>query len=297
AQIQLITYNEFLPLMLGENAIAEYTNYDETVNAGIANEFSTAAYRFGHSMLSPQLKCTGGNDLALRDAFFNPTIIGDGGIDCFLSGLAEQKAQNIDPFVIDDVRNFLFGPPGSGGFDLASLNIQRGRDHGIPAYNEVRGALGLTLASNFADITSDLELQQKLASVYDSVDDVDLWIGGLAEDHINGGLVGEVFNTIIADQFGRLRDGDRFFYLSELDHLLAVDPTFESTTLASVIRRNSDAEVQDNVFVISKGVPEPSAIIPLVALGMLGLVGSFYQARVKVDEVSNSLLSYLKSNR
>lgn len=50
--------------------------------------------------------------------------------------------------VIDDVRNFLFGPPGSGGMDLPALNIQRSRDMGLPSYNQARLDFGLPAAAN-----------------------------------------------------------------------------------------------------------------------------------------------------
>ena len=56
--------------------------------------------------------------------------------------------------MVDDVRNFLFGPPGADGFDLAALNIQRGRDHGLPSYNDARAALGLSRAQSFAEVSS-----------------------------------------------------------------------------------------------------------------------------------------------
>ena len=118
-------------------------------NPGIANKFSTAAYRFGHSMLSTdcyRLNNDGttiaDGNLSLRDAFFAPQQVTDHGIDSLLLGAASQQAQEIDASVVDDVRNFLFGPPGSGGFDLAALNIQRGRDHGLPDYNQARAGPG-----------------------------------------------------------------------------------------------------------------------------------------------------------
>ena len=90
--------------------------------------------------------------------------------------------QEIDRFMIDGVRNFLFGPPGAGGFDLASLNIQRGRDHGLPTYNQTRIDFGLAPATSFADISSDPDTQAALSAAYTSSDDVDIWVGGLAED-------------------------------------------------------------------------------------------------------------------
>jgi len=280
AEIQAITYNEFLPILLGEDVLDPYSGYDDTVNAGISNEFAHAAFRVGHTMLSSELQRinndgTDAGSLFLRDSFFKPDLVINEGIDSVLLGLASQKAQNVDTLIIDDVRNFLFGPPGSGGFDLASLNIQRGRDHGLPSYNEVRIGLGLGGYSSFAEITSDLSVQNALASVYDTVDDIDLWIGGLAEDHINGGLLGEVFSEIIADQFRRSRDGDRFFYLNDSD-LLSMVPDIGSTTLSDVIRRNSTiTNIQDNAFIVSKSVPEPSSTVSLLALGVLGVGAAF----------------------
>ena len=238
AELQIITYNEFLPALLGPLAPqAADVSYSATVNPSIANEFSTAFYRFGHSMLSPNLLLVDqdhlGEELALRDAFFNPEFLGGpdlnspvdtGNIDRILKGLAFQLAQQVDSRLVDDVRNFLFGPPGAGGLDLASLNMQRGRDHGLPDYNALRVAYGLTPKTAFLDpgdgsgMTTDADVAAKMASVYgNDINNVDPWIGGLAEDHVPGASVGELVGTALRDQFARLRDGDRFFYLTDPD--------------------------------------------------------------------------------
>lgn len=256
AQIQVITYREFLPALLGNRPLSRYRGYDRNMNGGIRNSFSTAAYRFGHSALSPTLLRldSNGNEIAegnlpLSSAFFSPFRVTDeGGIEPLLRGLASQECQRIDPFVVDGVRNFLFGDPGAGGFDLASLNIQRGRDHGIPSYNDVSESLGLGRAQDFSDVSSDPEIQNRLSSVYDSVDDVDLWVGGLSEDPISGSHLGELFSTILKRQFEALRNGDRFWYEETLsrDEIRSV----ERTKLSDIIRRNTDIgdEIQDDVF-------------------------------------------------
>ena len=277
AKIQKITYEEYLPILLGQNTLTPFSGYDDTVNAGISNEFSTAAFRVGHTQLSPDLLLVDddGNQssVSLRDSFFNPDFVKDNGIDSLLLGLASQKAQEVDTLVIDDVRNFLFGPPGAGGFDLVSLNIQRGRDHGLTSYNQTRQALGLGAISTFLELTGgDADLAAKFASIYDSIDDVDLWIGGLAESHINGGLVGQTFSSIISDQFLRLRDGDRFFYLNDLEHINILDPNFGKTSLSGIIRGNSSiTNIQNNAFIVSKDVPEPASLLSL--LGFLAIMG------------------------
>jgi len=128
--------------------------------------------------------------------------------------------------------------------------MQRGRDHGLPRYNVMRQDFGLAPKASFADVTSDPIMQTKLASCYATVDDIDAWIGGLVEDHVNGGQVGELIFTVLRNQFMRLRDGDRFWYQTYfpaawVDHL-------QSQTLAMIIRRNASIgqELQRDVFIV-----------------------------------------------
>jgi hypothetical protein len=258
AEVQEITYTEFLPGLLGPAGMSTYTGYHRNTNPGIDSLFSTACYRFGHSMLSPtllrldsSLNTIPAGDLPLANAFFDPDeIITNGGIDPLLRGLAHQVAQEVDTMIVDGVRNFLFGPPGAGGFDLASLNIQRGRDHGLPSYNQSRIDLGLTAKTSFAEISSDPAVQARLAHAYGSVDDIDVWVGGLAEDHVPGALVGELVFTVLSRQFERTRDGDSYWCAIYMPpSLLAL---VESQTLAKVIRRNTGIqgnEIPDNVFI------------------------------------------------
>ena len=298
AMMQRITYTEFLPVLLGDNALSPYIGYRSEVDGAVSNFFSTASYRFGHSALSSQLLRldSNGDDvteghLPLRNAFFAPQRLSEGGLEPVLRGLASQRHQEIDLFIIDDVRNFLFGQPGTGGFDLVSLNIQRGRDHGLPSYNDARRALGLTPAQRFSDISSNMSIQVRLSNAYGNVEDIDAWVGGLAEDHVNGAMMGELNFTVIKQQFENLRDGDRFWY----ENMMASEEVMEieSTTLADIIRRNTDIndEIQDNVFmamhtkeVISSKQPASSSgggminITLLILLGFIGVISQLFIA-------------------
>lgn len=256
AEIQHVTYREFLPLLLGPNALAPYRGYQPGVNAAIDNTFATAGYRLGHSMLSPSLQRLDRNGqsiaqgpLRLKDAFFNPAAVSSLGIEPYLRGMAKQKAQELDNQIVDDVRNFLFGAPGAGGFDLASLNIQRGRDHGLASYNQTRVAYGLPRLTSWNQVSSDPNVRTKLASLYTSPDQVDLWVGGLAEDHAPGALVGPTLLAILKDQFERLRDGDRFWYEGYLPASLL--ETVRGQNLTRIIRRNTGiaGEIQNNVWI------------------------------------------------
>jgi hypothetical protein len=257
AQIQNITYDEYLPSLLGEGALDEYQGYDSNVDATVSNEFSTALFRYGHSTIEEVMLRLDeeGNEipeghLTLRDAFWDPKkVTEEGGIDPILRGIVTLVMEKVDTKFVDSLRNFLFGQPGQGGMDLASLNIQRGRDHGLADYNTVREALGLERRESFSDITSDPILAEKLELAYGSVDNIDLWVGALAEDHVPGSSVGETLQAGMKDQFERLRDGDRFYYEGDPSLSKADKEMIRNVTLADIIKRNTDIEnIADNAF-------------------------------------------------
>src|SRR5215475_12763065 len=120
-ELQVITYNEFLPALLGPSPLRPYTGYKDDVNSGISTEFSTAAYRIGHTLVNDDVEFLDneGNpireELALDDAFFNPDPLKETGADPVLKYLATDNAQSVDTKIVGALRNFHFGEPGEGG--------------------------------------------------------------------------------------------------------------------------------------------------------------------------------------
>ena len=254
AEMQVIVYCEFLPALLGPGAIAPYGGYNGHVNPGISNVFSTSCYRVGHSMIPTTLPLGKGEPgLPLREGFFRPALIDDRGIEPFLRGLAYEPIQEIDCEVVEELRTFLFrefNPASNRLLDLAALNIQRGRDHGLADYNQCREDFGLARRTSFSEITSNAALAAGLEAVYGDVGDIDSWVGGLAEDHADGAAVGELIYTVLKDQFERTRDGDRFYFENDPDLSDDLDD-LKATTLSQIVERNTTIEgLPDNVFVV-----------------------------------------------
>src|SRR5262245_38050917 len=255
AEIASITYNEFLPHLIGPNAIKSYTGYKPDVDPRITMEFAGAAFRFGHSIVSAETERIDNNGevtgpvLELKDTFFLPAdqFNADGGSDGFLRHLGSDLSQAMDARIVDDLRNFLFDPPVAN--DLAAINIQRGRDLGNGTLNETRQSLGLAPYTDFSQITNDQATVDALQKAFGSVDKVDLWTGGLSEGHASGAMVGPTFQAIIARQFENLRDGDRFWFENQGFDPATLDQ-IKHTTLSDVIERNTDTKImQDDAFV------------------------------------------------
>lgn len=280
AEIAHITYSEFLPSLLGRGAISRYEGYDPSVNASMNEEFAGAAFRFGHSIVSANLQRLAedgsavGPELSLKDAFFQTTsdFAANGGVAGFLRKLASDVSNELDVFIVDDLRNFLNVPGAS--MDLAAINIQRGRDLGLGSLNQTRVALGLKAYSSFAEITSDASIAASLEAAYGSVDNLDLWIGGLAEDHGQGAMVGETFQIIIANQFEALRDGDRLWYENQGFDRRTLDQ-INNTKLSDLIQLNTDVKhIQDDVFRYVDRHGSDSVVDPTVRQLLIGKDGS-----------------------
>lgn len=259
AEIQNITYSEFLPALLGPNAISTYQGYNSSVNPAITQEFSDAAFRFGHSIVSgEETKLDNqGNPMetqSLADAFTDTPsdVAANGGVDALLAGQISDVAQADDVYAVPELRNLLAAPPDAQ--DLIAIDIQRERDVGLGTLNETRTALGLAPYTSFDQITSDPTVASHLQQEFGSVDNVDLFIGGLAEDHAAGAMVGPTFQAIIAQQFENLRDGDRLWWQNEGFDSATINQ-IQNTTLSDVIMRNTDINaVQANAFVAADRV-------------------------------------------
>lgn len=230
AQIQHITFNEWLPIIIGPGFSRAFglavrrrgfsNDYDPSINPNMNNEFSTAAYRFGHSLVQGSLdlfsKTGSVSTVRLRDNFNSPHLIqNEGRFDDLVRGLVQVAGQSFDNFVTQDLSNHLFQTPRFDfGMDLMSLNLHRGRDHGIATYNSIREVCGLRRAVTFQDLSDQIKPQliRTLEKLYRSPDDIDFFAGGMSETPLRGSLLGWTFTCVIGDQFARLKRADRFFY-------------------------------------------------------------------------------------
>jgi hypothetical protein len=194
---------------------------------------------------------------------------------------------------VEDVRNLLFGNGGLGGQDLMALDVQRGRDHGIPSYNALRAAMGLPAVTSFAQITSNPAVQKELEEAYPGgVNTIDAFEGGLAEDHVKGSDVGPLFQAIMVNQFTRLRDGDRFFYLNENFNAEENRILSQGSSLAKVIENNTNVTgLQANVFLFSASIGGSVLLPPGAPKPPPGQPGPFANLTVHLEDSDGDILA------
>uniref|UniRef100_A0AAY4DN87 Peroxidase n=1 Tax=Denticeps clupeoides TaxID=299321 RepID=A0AAY4DN87_9TELE len=266
AQMQHITYSQWLPKILGEAGIkrmGEYHGYNPNVNSGIFNAFATAAFRFGHTLINPILYRLDENfqaipqgHISLHKAFFSPfRIVNEGGIDPLLRGLfgVAGKMRVSTQMLNTELTERLFSMAHAVALDLAAMNIQRGRDHGIPPYNDYRVFCNLSTAQSFDDLRNEIRnpnVREKLQRLYGTPLNIDLFPALMAEDLVPGSRLGPTLMCLLAAQFKRLRDGDRFWYENAGVFSPAQLTQLRQASLARVLCDNGDniTQVQQDVF-------------------------------------------------
>ncbi|XP_017784906.1 PREDICTED: dual oxidase isoform X2 [Nicrophorus vespilloides] len=276
ASIQNIIFYEYLPAFLGQE-MPEYEGYKQEVHPGVTHVFQTSAFRFGHSLIPPGLyrrdgKCkfkkTSMGHLAIRLCstwWDSNDVLSNNSLEELLMGMTSQLAEREDSVLCSDVRDKLFGPMEFSRRDLGALNIMRGRDNGLPDYNTIRAQYKLPKKTEWNDINPKLfearpEILRVLVAAYNNdINNVDVYIGGMLESY---GKPGELFTTVIIEQFNRIRESDRFWFENKDNGMFTDQEITElkKITLWDVIVNSTDIkpnEIQNNVFFWKEGDPCP----------------------------------------
>ena len=198
------------------------SKYNQNANPSVLNEFATAAFRFGHSMINSLFKVIFTNQeifWRLSDLFNGKKFNGNHLIDIepMILGLLNQNAQKVDGSFANEISDHLFqehSPKRQTQFggDLVARNIQRGRDHGIPDYNTFRKICNLQPITSWTQkpIEMSPEMWSRFRALYRNVDDIDLYPAAIAENPVDrDALLGPTFSCLIGLQFHNLKYGDR----------------------------------------------------------------------------------------
>lgn len=263
-QMQHITYNEFLPILFGSNIMETYHltpnmsdnyRYNYSINPSIGNYFATAAFRFAHTIIPGLMKLlandtTSPEYIQLHKMLFDPfKLYVPGEMDKVLRGAMDTNIEASDPYFTNELKQHLFEKAGEKnhsvqlcGLDLVSLNIQRGRDHGLPGYTKWREYCRLEVPNSFNDLKNymDTNSVDNIRSIYATVNDIDLYTGALSEIPINGSILGPTITCLLLDQFVRIKFGDRFWYENKNVFTPEQLNEIKKTTLANIICDNSD---------------------------------------------------------
>ena len=179
---------------------------------------------------------------------------------------ATSPSMETNRFINSAVRNHL--RVNRDQVDLASMTIQRGRDHEISGYTEYENfcskdiqrrirekypskifpnmkTLSKNKIKNFIDMGQkwNWKWHWKFQQNYKHVQDIDLFPGGMSEPPVQDGIIGTTFGCIIGLQFEKLRKCDRFWYETDDSKIGFTKKQLESikkVTLGSILCNNLD---------------------------------------------------------
>ena len=195
AEQQFVTYEEFLPRWASRWRRLAATTAGSTPGSPTSSPSSGSAptaWCTARSRRSPTWPITPQKQLAAIEAegvevvvdgdevefvipqnigFGNPELLLKVGVDPIMVGLGAEPQYRNDEQIDNQLRSVLFQLPATADpacldgptlpqcyqlvADLGAIDIQRGRDHGIPSYNELRRAFGLAPRSSFTEVTGE----------------------------------------------------------------------------------------------------------------------------------------------
>uniref|UniRef100_A0A8C1M273 NAD(P)H oxidase (H2O2-forming) n=1 Tax=Cyprinus carpio TaxID=7962 RepID=A0A8C1M273_CYPCA len=219
------------------------------VDPGISAEFEAAAVRFGLTLPPPGVYKRYTAQITFVKLLeinvdMNPNLQSSQDVDELIMGMASQIAEREDNIIVEDLRDYMYGPLRFSRSDAVALTIQRGRDFGLPSYNQIRESLNM----------------RPLVELYENdISRLELFVGGLLESQEGPG---PVFSTIILDQFERIRNADRFWFENIQNGLFTEEEiqAIRNTTFHDVLLDVTSAEegdIQKNVFFWVNGDPCP----------------------------------------
>jgi len=289
-QYQKMIYEEFAPSIAGDKTLDYgsgrhgFAGYNPDVDAGVSLEFAVASFRIGHSQINEDLL----PGVDLFNAFLNPGLFYGYGTTAIQAGLIQRAHDAIDTMMTDAVRNNLV----TRNLDLFTANVLRGREVGLPGFNQMLRELfndGPIIKANGTDTTarfqgnplfkpyatweefgskmrdwtpsknaagSALDFKQsdsrtwgtsalltKFKAAYTNLEDVDAWVGMLAEKPTDEtGQMGPLMAYIFLEQLDRSQEGDRFYYIPRLkDNDSSSNLWNELDTLHDITVRTSGA--------------------------------------------------------
>lgn len=148
-QYQHLVFEEFARKIAPniDAVVFNENSYNAGIDPAITAEFAHVVYRFGHSMMTEEIgreAVEGGTamqDVPLLTGFLNPTLYDENGAlsaeeaaGSLINGMTGRVGSQIDEHIVDVLRNNLLGLP----LDLATLNLLRARDTGVPGLQEAR---------------------------------------------------------------------------------------------------------------------------------------------------------------
>ncbi|KAL0850705.1 hypothetical protein ABMA28_006649 [Loxostege sticticalis] len=169
-------------------------------------------------------------------------------------GTFRQPAAKFDYTIDPDLTERVFSVLQTAA-DLSAIDIMRGRDQGLPPYNEYRKLCGLPVAHSFEDLHDTIfpDKVEQMRRIYEEVDDVELMTAIYSEKLIEGGYVGPTLFCIMARNLVQWRKSDRhFFEHGDLPSSLTPSQLNEvrKTSIARLICDNGDQveEIQPQAF-------------------------------------------------